>query len=54
MFVVIRIFQNLGRAVTINIPLLPDYVDPFHLGVANSLVNVVITLALLISTSGMY
>jgi len=54
MFVIVRIFQNLGRAVTINIPLIPDYVDPQYAGAANSLVNVTITTALLVSTSGMY
>jgi TRAP-type C4-dicarboxylate transport system permease small subunit len=54
MFVIVRIFQNLGRAVTINIPLIPDYVDPQYVGAANSLVNVTITTALLVSTSGMY
>lgn len=40
--------------MTINIPLLPDYVDKFSVGKANSIVNVVITAALMISTSGMY
>lgn len=40
--------------MTINIPLLPDYVDKFSVGKANSIVNLVITAALMISTSGMY
>lgn len=48
-YLVIRVLISLGLIVSLNIPLLPDYVRKEHMGKANGILQVVICLACLMA-----
>lgn len=53
-FFLLRVVMSLGAIITLNIPLLPDYVQPESMGLANAYVQVAIPLSYILSTTGLY
>ena len=45
---------SLGTVIAINMPLLPDYVDKSSIGLANAYGQVIMSSALIFSSSGLY
>lgn len=53
-FFLLRVMMSLGAIITLNIPLLPDYVQPESMGLANAYVQVAIPASYILSTTGLY
>ena len=53
-YMIERTLVALGTSIPMNIPLLPDYVDPSSMGLAGGFNQLSITLGFLMASSGMY
>lgn len=53
-FFICRCMVSLGTAIAVNMPLLPDYVDKDSIGLANAYGQVIMSSALIFSSTGLY
>lgn len=51
-FVLMRILVTFGTIIGLNLPLLPDYVQTEYMGRANAYIEVIICVAIIVSTTG--
>jgi MFS family permease len=53
-YLILRTLISGGTVIGLNIPLLPDYVSPESMGLANAYVEVAICSAFIFASSGLY